>query len=446
MSVIDVLEDLEAVSSRTEKDAILRSHSDNHLLKKVFCAASDPYTVYFINKFKMPRPSSRSSADDDIIVDSFLNELSKLSTRAITGNAAKALVEGLLAHMNESQQKWCQRIILKNLRCGVQESSLNKVWPNLVKSFKVALADTLKSEFVKGEGIKILDSVNYPVRIEPKLDGLRCIAVKQGGIVTFYTRNGTVLDTLPKIKAALEEADYDDVVLDGEAMGDDWNESASVLMSKKDKKDDSGIIYNVFDAVPLSDWIAQKCDIPYEKRSELVAKITGPLTYRKLPVRQVSYMIAYNEDVLKQFFNKCMDQGYEGIMLKDVTTPYRFKRSSNILKLKPVTTWEGVIVGHYDGKTGGKREGKFGGFRVVLPNGVVTRVGSGFTDAFMAEVQLVGRDSYIGRIIEIEGQPDMLTHDGLSKDGCVRFPVFIRFRDPSDVDPNVMAAYTRYES
>jgi hypothetical protein len=79
----------------------------------------------------------------------------------------------------------------------------------------------------------------------------------------------------------------------------------------------------------------------------------------------------------------------------------------------------------------------------VLPNGVVTKVAGGFTDKMKAEIN-IDPNSWIGRIIEMEGQPDPQTGDGLTKDGKVRFPVFIRERDPRDVDPKVLASASKY--
>jgi DNA ligase-1 len=445
MTVFEILEKLENTPGSLAKREILNNEVDNSLLLAVFKAAFDPYTVYYVNKFKMPA-GVEDSDSEDVTVSVFLDILNeKLSTREVTGTAAKDLVTHMFSKMTPREQKWCQRIILKNLRCGVQESTINKVWPGTIKSFAVALADTLKSEFVKGEGITIKDKVNYPVRVEPKLDGLRCIAVKLNGTVTFYTRNGSVLETLPKIKAALENGNYDNIVLDGEAAGEDWNESASVLMSKKEKKDDSNITYNVFDAVDVADWVRQKCDVAYSDRLEQLHNVIKSLP-AGAPVRVVPHIMAKNETELKTYFAKCMDEEYEGVMLKTLDTPYKFKRSDNILKLKPCVTYEGVIVSSYEGRRGTKREGLFGGFEVVLPNGVITRLGGGFSDALKAEIQLSGPESYVGRIVELEAQPDPMTTDGLSYDGKARFPVFCRFRDPSDVDPKVMKAFIRFHA
>lgn len=438
-TVIDILEELESTSGSNAKKAVLEAARKNDLLKRVFVAAQDPYTVYYVNKFKMPKAGPQMD-DIDLAMDKFLTQvLPKLSAREVTGNDAKALVESAFSSMHEPMQKWCQRIILKNLRVGVQESTVNKVWPGLIKSFAVALAKTLKSEFTRGEGIKILERVTYPVRVEPKLDGLRCIAVKKAGEVTFYTRNGTVLESMPKIKAALEAAKYDNVVLDGEGMAADWNESASVMMSKT-QKDDSNLFYNIFDAMPLDHWVAQASDMVYADRVKLVKKVVDAVG--ATCVRQVPHINAEDETGLKQYFAQCMNEGYEGVMLKTLDSTYEWDRSANILKLKPCVTYEGVIVGSYDGRRGTKREGQFGGFYVLLPNKVITRVGGGFNDAVRAQIQLEGPETWNGNIVECEAQPDPLTKDGLTVDGKMRFPVYCRNRDSSDVDKAILAART----
>jgi DNA ligase-1 len=273
--------------------------------------------------------------------------------------------------------------------------------------------------------------------VEAKLDGLRVVAVKSKGEVTLYTRNGTVLETLPRIKAAIEELPVDDFVLDGEAMGEDWNESASVVMSAKSKKDDSTMRYHVFDYVPLADWQAQKTDLTYSER----LAILNPLIISQgdsSPFRLVKSMTCSNEEELRSFYTSCLDENYEGVMLKDVNAKYQWKRSAAILKLKPVATEEGVVIGWYEASVATKRAGQFGGFRVLTPNGVVTRVGGGYSDKLKTEVN-ADPNSWIGRIVECEHQPPF------TPDGKMRFPVFCRFRDPSDVDPKIHAAYDNWK-
>lgn len=449
-TVIDILEELESTSGKNARIDILEAASKNEVLKKVFIAAQDPYTVYYVSKFKMPdfRTISDDETDDEV-VESFVDGITQnLATRKLTGNDAKGWVTTAFALMSQLQQKWCLRIILKNLRVGLQESSINKVWPGCVTSFSVALAATVKSEFTRGEGIKILDKVKYPVRVEPKLDGLRLIAVKKDGVVTFFTRNGTILESMPRIRAALTNAKFDNVVLDGEGMAADWNESSSVMMSgrsvdsktgKKEQKDDSNIFYNIFDAMNLDEWTKQESTATYDKRVALVATIVDAVN--SSCVRQVSHINAKDEEELKAFFSKCMNDGYEGVMLKTLDSYYEWDRSKNIRKLKPVVTYEGCVVGWYDGRDNTRNEGKFGGFFVLLPNKVITRAGGGFNDLLRAKIKLDGLDAWLGKIVECEAQPDPMTTDGLTVDGKMRFPVYTRNRDAADVDKLVPATY-----
>lgn len=439
-TVIDILEALESDNSRLFKEEILEAHGKNKLLREVFKIVGDPYTNFYISKFKMPQAGGNGA--DDLVLEHFLEDIhEKLSTRKVTGNAAKDLVARLFADMTGPQQKWCQRILLKNLRCGVSTTTVNKLWPGTIVGFSVQLAESLKTRHELGKGIIIEDEITYPARIEPKLDGLRCIVVKKSGEVTMFTRSGSVLETLPRIKSYIESAPWDNFVLDAEVMGADWSETASVAMSYKRGKDDSCMFLHVFDAMTFDDWRDQDSTLDLQDRIELADELVSQVN--NSCVVTVPGKTVNNLKELLEFYNDSMEDGYEGIMLKELNAKYAFKRSKAVLKMKPVTTYEGVIVGHYLGNVGSKREGLWGGFNVVMPNGVVTRVGGGYTDVLKAEIG-IEPDMYIGKIVEVEGQPDPLTDDGLTRDGKVRFPVFVRFRSDNDVDSKVVQTGRNY--
>jgi ATP-dependent DNA ligase len=443
-SVIDILELLESDNSRLFKEDTLESNRDNELLRRVFQTVGDPYINFYVNKFKSPK-TFRHHEDDDVVVESFLKLLTEeLSTRAITGNDAKGAVEQFFLTLDERQVKWCTRILLKNLRCGVQAATVNKVWPGTIVGFSVQLAEVLKTQHDPRAGIVVKDRITYPVRVEPKLDGLRCVAVKHNGEVSMFTRSGSAIETLPRIKKILEDAPWDDFVLDGEVMGKDWNESASVVMSRKSGKDDSNMIFHVFDAMPFVDWHDQDNNIPLEQRVELLEELVSLLHQPEEGVVAVRGVVVNDQRELLENYSRFNDEGYEGAMVKDLASPYIFKRTDAVRKLKPIATYEGIVVGNYLGTRGSRREDLWGGFVVLLPNGVVTRVGGGFNDKLKAEINMDPK-SWVGRIVEVEGQPDPATADGLTKDGKVRFPVFIRERDPRDVDPRVVAAYRKFK-
>lgn len=432
IEVYQILEALESDNSRLEKESILRKNSDNKILKRIFELSCDPYVSYYVSKFKKPQAKDTTESR----LDNFISLLDKLSKREITGNAAKDAVISEFSNMSKLEQKWCERIILKNLRCGVSDTTVNKIWPGTIKPFAVALAETLNAKTTDGE-FEIPDGeVTYPIYIEPKLDGLRLIAVKEPRKVTLYTRNGSVIETLPTLTKILENSNFNGV-LDGEIMGADWNESASVVMSHKHNKDDSNMIYHVFDCVSIDNWQTQENKSQFSSRNQAVNDLVKVIASDK--VRAVPSTLINNEEELRSFYLKYLDEGYEGVMLKDPNAKYVWKRSKAILKLKPVSTHEGVVVNWVEGKRGTKREGMFGGFTVLFPNGVTTNVASGFNDKLKAEVQLNGADSYIGKVVECEAQPPF------TDDGRLRFPVFVRFRDKSDVAPEVLEAYEKYQ-
>ena len=443
LSVIDFLEQLECNNSRILKEELLNENSNNLLLKSIFKVVGDPYINFYINKFKAPKSLEKSTVSDNGAITAFIEMLhQKLSTRQVTGNAAKHLVESFFEGLDERQAKWCQRILLKNLRCGVSLSTISKVWPRLIVGFSVQLAETLKTRYEIGKGIIIDDKIVYPIQVEPKLDGLRCVVIKHNGEVTMHTRSGNIINTLPLIKSILEKASYDEFVLDGECLGTDWNESASVMMSHKTGKDDSNMIFHVFDALPFSEWQNQESHLDLVNRLELVGELVKNILHPAIV--QVQGKLVDNEKELIEAYICNTDAGYEGIMIKDLFASYVFKRSSNIRKMKPCRTFEGIIVGHYEGTRGTKREGLWGGFEVILSNGVLTRVGGGFTDKLKSEIN-IDPSLWIGRAIEMEGQPDPLTDDGLTRDGRIRFPVFIRRRDHRDIDSKLLIAFNNHD-
>lgn len=445
-TIVEILESLEADNSRLAKEAILEEHVNHELLKAVFTAATDPYVNYGVSKFKMPKPKVRVSEESELlgdlsglfesnaIIDEFLILLRRMNDRELTGNAARAAVESKFSEMTELEQKWCHRILLRNMRCGVSTNIIEKTWPGLVKSFSVSLAVTLDVEIVDGK-VVINDDIKYPIWVDPKLDGFRCIVIKRNGEVLMFSRNGKPLTTLPTIKKAIENAPIDNIVLDGEAMCDNWETSASILLSSKNIKNDDEIKLHVFDAMSFDEWTTQSSDVLYGTRIDLVTLLVKKIDHKN--VVKVEGFVVHDQNELENFYVKCLDEDYEGIMLKDLNEPYHFERSKAVYKFKPVTTHELIVVSAFAGRENTKRAGQFGGFNGLSKDGVITRVGGGWKDPQRVAFQLEGVETFVGKIMEVEGQ-------GITPDGKVRFPRFLRWREECDVDPAVVEAYNTF--
>ncbi len=436
-NVIETLELLESDNSRLFKERVLTENKSDLLLKDFLTMAFDPWKNWGVAKYNKPQPLPTNTNHEDVELANFMALLETLNRREMTGNKAREAVETAMSQFDELGQKWCERLLWRNLRCGVSAQTINKIWPGSIVPFAVALAESLTTQGVNGD-FKIVDPISYPVRVEAKLDGLRLIAVKDRGEVSLFTRSGTPIETLPRIVQAIKDLKEDNIVLDGEVMGEDWNESASVVMSSKSKKDDSTMRYHVFDLVDLTAWQTQVSKTHYRARLLDLQLTIGDTV--GTPFRYVKSTMAQDETELREFYNECLDEGYEGVMLKRLDTTYQWKRTDSILKMKPVATEEGVVVGWHKANEKTKRAGLFGGFLVLTPNGVITKVGGGYTDDIKERIQTEGPDTYIGRIVEAEHQPPFTV------DGKMRFPVFSRFRDPADVDPKILVTYENWKT
>ena len=117
---------------------------------------------------------------------------------------------------------------------------------------------------------------------------------------------------------------------------------------------------------------------------------------------------------LEEMFGEVINGGGEGIMLRRIESLHNAGRSDDLLKHKPFTDAEAVVIGHNPGK--GKYAGMTGSLKArALDTGKVFNVGSGLSD------QQRQTPPPKGATITFKFQ-------GLTKNGIPRFPVFLRIR------------------
>ncbi len=120
------------------------------------------------------------------------------------------------------------------------------------------------------------------------------------------------------------------------------------------------------------------------------------------------------EETLNQRLQTVLTQGGEGVMLHRKTAHYRRGRSLDLLKLKPHTDAEATVIGYRPGK--GKFTGQVGSLKVQTDDGIVFYIGTGLSN-------------------EERRHPPPLhsqitfRHQGFTKNGIPRFPVFLRIRN-----------------
>jgi len=177
----------------------------------------------------------------------FVELAEKLQNRELTGHAARDAIELAMSVATTWQwNDWYRRILIKDLRCGVSEKTVNKVVPGTVPVFTCSLAHDSAKHEKKMTGKK---------QIEIKLDGVRVITIIQGNKVEMFSRNGKQFHNFGHIIEELEAVikDYPvpyPLVLDGEVMSSDFQDLMKQV-HRKDGKQSTDAVLHLFDTIPL---------------------------------------------------------------------------------------------------------------------------------------------------------------------------------------------------
>jgi len=427
-NAIDTIKALEATNSRNEKEAILTEAITQYPeLSQIFTAALDPYINYYI--IQMPTKGTGTG----LPLNEFLKEVYFLSNRTITGNDARDLVRTLSQQATEEEWHYIyKRIILKDLKCGATEKTINKVYKavtgkELVQVFSCQLAHDSADHLTKMVGPKIIQS---------KLDGVRIIAIRIGKACTLYSRTGKIISNFPQIQDAISSLEiprgYEEgIVFDGEIMSASFQDLMKQL-NRKDNVNTNDSKYYIFDMLPLSEFTKGTSTLSQLERMERITEVIKTSNSSELLDTLLHDIVDLSTDEgqsqYKEINRRAIESGYEGIMIKDPAAIYQCKRTSAWLKLKPFIEVTVEIKSYEEGT--GKHIGILGGFQCDgydSGKNFSVSVGGGYTDEQRKKFW-ESREDLIGQLIEVRADAITQNQDGTYS---LRFPRFQRFRSIS---------------
>jgi len=354
-----------------------------------------------------------------------------LANRQLTGNDAQTAIAH--ARMRATKQQWnlwYRRILIKDLRCGTSEKTINKVVEKLnakdyiIPVFTCQLAHDSANHETKVAGEKL---------VEVKLDGVRVIAiVYPNGLVSLFSRNGKQLANFLLVEQQLAKHAIffaEPVVLDGEIMSASFQD----LMKQVHRK--SGVastdaVLNLFDILTLREFQQGQGEHRQIDRSYSLQAWYNQFKDHMPNVTVVGQELVdldtpEGQTRFKEINATAISGGYEGIMIKDPTAVYECKRSTAWLKLKPFIEVSLEVVDVEEGT--GRNSGKMGALACHGQDDgrdIIVNCGSGFTDNDRA-VYWESREELIGQIVEIRADAVTQNQDGTYS---LRFPRFLRFR------------------
>jgi DNA ligase 1 len=227
------------------------------------------------------------------------------------------------------------------------------------KPVKVMLAQKAK------DVTEAFDIVGRPAAIEYKYDGFRMLIGKHGDKITIHTRRlENVTAQFPEVvRLVHSNVNAKSCIIDGEAVG--YNPSTKMYVpfqniSQRIKRKydieqmakDVPVELNIFDIIFYDGKSLIK--EPFIERRKILSKI---ITEKEYQIRLSAQITTDNESDAEIFYHKSLDAGNEGVMFKNLNSPYKpGSRVGYMVKLKPIMeTLDLVIVAAEWGE--GKRAG-----------------------------------------------------------------------------------------
>ena len=423
----EVIAELEGDNSRLVKEAVVlrECQAGNEDFFRGARAALDSMITFGVKKVEPKKGDGKG-----LQADRFWRVAQELSERRLTGNAAQTEINVLRQDATEAEWNgWYRRILIKDLRCGVSEKTINAKVDNdqyRIPVFSCQLAHDGANHEAKVAGEKL---------IEVKLDGVRVITiVYPNGNVDMYSRNGKELVNFPHVKEQLAKHAVlfaEPMVLDGEIMSASFQDLMKQVHRKSDVKANDAML-NLFDMLTLREFQAGTGEHRQIDRSTTLRAWYDSIEAHMPDVTVVGQELVDLDTAkglarFKMINTQAVAGGFEGIMIKDPQARYETKRTVAWLKQKPFIEVSLTVIGFEEGT--GKNAGRLGALIVEgVDDGktIRTNVGSGLTDA-LRETIWGSQAQVLGSIVEVRADAATQNQDS---DGAwsLRFPRFKGFR------------------
>ena len=433
--ITKALKELSGISSNLQKLEWLKNHNDEDL-KNIFKFYFDSSKVTGIaeKKFDKVIPDMLGMDFGTCDVKTFDNVITYLDFHHTGTDVDIVNIKSLMNEIcSTDEEKECfKKLVCKNYPMGVDYKTINKVFPNLIPSYEVMLADKYL-DLNENKKAKLF-SKGREFCIQEKLDGFRCTAWKENGVVKLISRQGRLIEGLVDIENAIKNLSLYNFVLDGELLlthrenipSKEQYKATSKIVSTKDKEK-HGITFNVFDLISTGEWNDKECLGDYSFRYEHLQRLI--FSENKSPSLKLVKNIYIGNDVSKidKYLSQAKEKGWEGIMVRFMDSKYEWKRSSNLLKVKPFLEMDMKIIGLEEGTNSNK--GRLGALICEVEHPkygkIRTKVGGGFTDEERIRFWNPQVNMY-NRVVSV--QYFEVTQNTTTGEYSLRFPEFLELK------------------
>lgn len=394
-SVVEIVKELESVTSTKAKEHILRKNADNTVLQKVlFYTYGD--MQYGVQKKTIEKMTFGN--DEDYRWDNVWSMFEDLSKSNINNDLVLKISNTVGYYTDKNIQDLLLKILLKDLRCNINVKSINKAIPNLIPIFGVQLAESY-------DKYKKLIDGNKEFILSTKLDGGRLLVINREDETLFYTRAGKQMEGLVELEKDFKELPIG--VYDGELIAEgEYKNSADqykdTMKRSRIKGKKIGLKMMCYDFIANEkDFWNGRCNTKCIDRKNQVEKILNNAN-----VEHVEYLyplyIGKDVSAVEKYSAEAIANQEEGIMCNIADAPYEVKRTKNLLKVKIFKTADVLVEAIHEGD--GKYANTLGRITVsFLYEGVKYSVdcGSGFSDS-QRDYWYSHQNELIGKIVTLK--------------------------------------------
>jgi DNA ligase 1 len=431
--VVVVFDKIKGVSGRKDKETILKGHEQNAMFREML---SFLYNTYVLTGIKSKKLEKFADFESYMVLQPMdIYEAMGYITTKNSGRDKDVQVIANFINKHEGRVKeFLKEFFTKDYKCGITASTINKVYgKGTIPEFDVMLAKKFEDEEHKITGEFI---------VTEKLDGIRCLAVKENGEIKFFTRQGQPIYGLIELEEELKiDIIPDNTVFDGELLSANYDNLASddlfrltqkVVRKDGDKLD---VEFHIYDTLPLSEFKDGK-----SKKTTIVRKEDALMYCHQIDLHVLnasggnkhSYVKAVlplytgkDKTRIFELLDEAVADNKEGVMVSKANAYYVTKRTDGLLKVKKMHTVDLRVIGVEEGS--GKNKGTLGAL-IVDYKGYKVKVGSGFTDEERHNLWNGdgSKDDIMDKIIEVQYFEESKNQDGGIS---LRFPVFKGIRD-----------------
>jgi len=271
----------------------------------------------------------------------------------------------------------------------------------------------LASDFEKHK-----NKIEYPVYVQPKLDGVRCLARWVGNKVVLMSRGGKEY-ILPHISKELERYLHKNEVFDGEIyIHNSSFQEITRLVKKYRENETEKLMFWIYDL-----FLIKELSMPFEQRFLGLGSLDEILTESTDSICVLSTKSVSNEKEVYDFQKEMVKSNFEGAIVRTRENVYSLgHRSLSLLKVKSFKDDEYEIIGF--SQATGSQEGTVV-WRCKTKDNKEFNVKPKGTIETNKKFFLNGK-KYIGSMLKVK-------YFELTNDGLPRFPVGLGIRMEKDL-------------